>query len=81
MGLSATYTMSDLRWHRIIGPGDTGLYCNSIRATSDIDLYVNVKATYKKLILYKITFNEADTTSVAFEERIYRPTFSTLKIG
>jgi hypothetical protein len=41
--VGSTYALSDLRRYTIAGPtGASGLTCNSMRATSDTVLYVNV---------------------------------------
>jgi hypothetical protein len=41
--VGSTYALSDMRGFTIAGPtGASGLACNSMRATSDTVLYVNV---------------------------------------
>jgi len=71
--------VSDLRAYKIFGPsGLNELTCNSIRAVSDSELFMNIKVgSTDTLILYKIIFNELDATAIAFEHRFYRPTLIT----
>jgi hypothetical protein len=41
--IGSTFALSDMRGYTIAGPaGASGLTCNSMRATSDTVLYVNV---------------------------------------
>ncbi len=66
-----------MRGYTIGGPGDSGLSCNSIRALSDTELFVNVMTTNTRtLVLFKVTFDEAVLTSVSYETRVYLPTLT-----
>jgi hypothetical protein len=76
--VGSTHALSDLRGYTLGAPGDAGLTCNSIRAISDTQLFVNVETTSTNtLVLCKVTLDEGVSTSVSYERRVYLPTLSS----
>jgi hypothetical protein len=53
--VGSTHALSDLRGYTLVGPGYAGLTCNSIRAISDTQLFVNVETTSTNtLVIFKV---------------------------